>query len=155
MYFVTCVIYRRRALLLDHVDIFWESVHFAQEVIPFDMIAWSILSDHFHLIVKPPEKDLSEIMRRMKLKFSGLYRSLYGLARGRIWQHRFWDHIIRNRDDMNHHLDYIHYNPVKHGLVRSPFEYQHSSIHQYLENGHYQSDWGLVEPTGFDGEYGE
>jgi len=52
-------------------------------------------------------------------------------------------------------MDYIHYNPVKHEYVKSPFEWKYSSIHVYKKNGYYQSDWGVKEDLNFDGEFGE
>jgi REP-associated tyrosine transposase len=72
-----------------------------------------------------------------------------------IWQRRFWDHIIRNQTDLNKHIDYIHYNPVKHGYVNSPFEWEYSSIHVYRDKGYYQSDWGMKEDLNIGGEFGE
>jgi putative transposase len=77
------------------------------------------------------------------------------LAGGRIWQRRFWDHIIRNEADLNRYIDYIHYNPVKHGFAQSPFSYLHTSIHEYQKEGYYQADWGAKETPGFKGDYGE
>ena len=56
---------------------------------------------------------------------------------------------------MNRHIDYIHYNPVKHGLAKSPFDWRESSIHQYLEEGYYTRDWGINEGFEMPGEYGE
>jgi len=56
---------------------------------------------------------------------------------------------------MNRHIDYIHYNPVKHGLAKSPFDWRESSIHQYLEEGYYTRDWGINEGFEMQGEYGE
>jgi len=69
------------------------------------------------------------------------------------WQNRFWDHIIRNQDDINKHIDYIHYNPVKHGLTARPFSWEHSSIHEYKD--YYGADWGVEEKPEFGDEYGE
>ncbi len=78
-----------------------------------------------------------------------------GRTDGRVWQHRFWDHIIRDDDDLNNHTDYIHYNPVKHGFVTSPFDWPHSSIHRFLEMGNYTLDWGRREDVLFVGDFGE
>jgi putative transposase len=72
-----------------------------------------------------------------------------------VWQNRFWDHIIRDQEDMNRHIDYVHYNPVKHGMVTDPSRYDDSSFSAYVREGCYQSDWGVVgEPT-MIGEFGE
>jgi len=77
------------------------------------------------------------------------------LASGRVWQNRFWDHIIRNQEDLNRHIDYIHFNPVKHGFVKSPFDWSHSSIHKYHAEGFYTRGWGLIDTLKFKGEFGE
>jgi len=60
-----------------------------------------------------------------------------------IWQRRFWEHRIRTECDFNNHIDYIHYNPVKHGLVMRPVDWQYSSIHRYIQQGILTPDWGV------------
>jgi putative transposase len=92
-------------------------------------------------------------MHFIKQSFAIMYRNRIDKSAGRIWQYRFWDHIIRNDDDLRRHIDYIHYNPVKHGLCTNPFEYQFSSIHQYKE--YYQPDWGCIEPKNISDIRGE
>ncbi len=64
-----------------------------------------------------------------------------------IWQRRFWEHLIRDDEDFNLHCDYIHYNPAKHGLVKSPDLWKHSSFHQFVKDGFYPPNWGVNEPT--------
>ena len=59
-----------------------------------------------------------------------------------MWQRRFWEHRIRDLEDLNRHLDYIHYNPVKHGLVPSVKAWPWSTFHRYVREGYYDSDWG-------------
>src|SRR5207253_952335 len=71
-----------------------------------------------------------------------------------IWQRRYWEHQIRDDDDMRRHIDYIHYNPVKHGHVTLPIEWPYSSLHWYIRNGHLSKTWGTG--LGFDtNSYGE
>ena len=60
----------------------------------------------------------------------------------KLWQARFWEHYIRDEKDFINHVEYIHYNPVKHGLVKSPIDWTHSSFHKYVRNGTYDRDWG-------------
>lgn len=81
------------------------------------------------------------------------YRKHTGIAFD-IWQHRFWDHIIRDETDYQHHLDYIHINPVKHGIVSGPGEYPLSSFAEFVEMGWYESDWLSFDAL-IDREYGE
>jgi putative transposase len=65
-----------------------------------------------------------------------------------IWQRRFWEHLIRDEEDLKRHLDYIHYNPVKHGYVNSPCDWTYSSFKQYVKKGFYEMDWGSsLEPN--------
>ncbi|MCP5047935.1 MAG: hypothetical protein GY940_12235 [bacterium] len=71
-----------------------------------------------------------------------------------IWQKRFWEHLIRDEKDMKNHLEYIHYNPVKHGLVNSPVEWPLSSIHRYVLNGLYPPDWGADKKTEYADDVG-
>jgi putative transposase len=81
------------------------------------------------------------------------YRGVYGP--GRVWHNRFWDHVIRNQEDLNRHVDYIHYNPVRHGMVSRPFLYEFSSARNWLSRGYYQEDWGTAENPVKNGEFGE
>jgi len=74
---------------------------------------------------------------------------------GKVWQYRFWDHIVRDEDDLRRHLDYIHYNPVKHGMVTDPFAYYLSSAVVYLNRGQYERNWGTTSEPDLGGEYGE
>jgi putative transposase len=79
------------------------------------------------------------------MSFSALWLKRLGQKSGRVWQNRFWDHIIRDEKDWNCHVEYIHYNPVRHGLVTSPFEWKQSSIHEFYKRGFYARDWGASE----------
>ena len=59
-----------------------------------------------------------------------------------LWQRRFWEHTIRDEQDLERHVDYIHCNPVKHGLVARVRDWEHSSFHQYVRDGVLPDDWG-------------
>ncbi|UCG62483.1 MAG: transposase [Candidatus Zixiibacteriota bacterium] len=155
VYFLTHVTYKRAPLLVDHNDLVWQAIERISQTSSFDLSAWVILPDHMHLLIDPGDEDLSLLMRRVKLSFSGLYRGRVGLYGGRVWQNRYWDHVIRDRDDMNRHIDYIHYNPVKHDLVGDPFQWKYSSIHDYYERGYYARGWGISREMDFVGEFGE
>ncbi len=145
-YFITSVTFNREALLLHDIEMFWHSWKDEQ------LYAWVLLPDHFHMILKPSAGDISKTLHRFKVTYSKRYRDKY--RQGRVWQNRFWDHVIRDQEDMNRHLDYIHYNPVKHGLAVSPNSYPHSSLSLLTKEGQYEEDWGETELQ-FDGEYGE
>ena len=154
-YFVTGVTYDRKPILVKNYDLFKQSIAITKEQLPFEMPAWVILPEHFHMLVEPGQSDLSEIIKRIKLSFAGKYRIRNRARGGRVWQLRFWDHIIRNESDMNRHIDYIHYNPVKHGLVRRPIDYEHSSFRRFIADGFYTSNWGEMEEVELSGEFGE
>jgi putative transposase len=142
-------------ILVEHAQFLLESIKETNESLYFDIVAWVIMPDHFHLIINPRNNDLSDILKRIKLKYSYKYRHLHDLYRGTLWQNRYWDHVIRDQADMNNHIEYIHYNPVKHGFVKNPFAWPHSSINIYLKEGIYTKDWG-VQDTSFGGyDFGE
>lgn len=92
-------------------------------------------------------------MHNFKITYSRRYRNKF--SPGRVWQNRFWDHLIRNESDLNHHLDYIHYNPVKHGLTHDPFGYPHSTLSEFHAKGMYERNWGVIDKPEFAGEFGE
>lgn len=133
-YFITAVTQNREPLLIDSIDKFWNSW---DETLPD---AWVILPDHFHIIITPKEQTISQLIHRFKIKFSRHIRD--NVRPGKVWHNRFWDHVVRDQDDLNTRIDYIHYNPVKHELVDDPFTYEHSSLGKYFNKGLYAPDWG-------------
>jgi len=155
IYFITAVTHRRMPILIDNCEVFWGAMRKAAQKQSFGLAAWVILPDHFHLILDPKTHDLSALMQRLKLSFSTTFRHRNNQSGGKVWQARFWDHIIRNQEDMNRHVDYVHYNPVKHGFVNDPFSWTESSIHHWHDAGFYARDWGVKENPEFVGNYGE
>ncbi|MBN4072364.1 transposase [bacterium AH-315-F03] len=155
VYSLTHVTHKRRPILVENADLVPSAFKRTGVGKDYKLLAWSILPDHLHLLIDPLDSDLANLTRRIKLIFSAGYRSKYKLKFGRLWQYRYWDHIIRDDIDMNNHIDYIHYNAVKHGLVIDPFEYEYSSIHEYAERGLYQRDWGCNSDPTVAGNYGE
>ncbi len=72
-----------------------------------------------------------------------------------LWQRRFWEHTIRDEQDFENHVDYIHFNPVKHGHVAVVSDWPHSSFHRYVRLGILPADWG-GHVVGFEGKsFGE
>lgn len=155
IYFITSVTHNRERILVENSDMFWAGIEKVKKDTSFELSAWVIMPDHFHFVLDPLESDLSSVMKRIKLAFAYRFRKSKGLYRGQVWQSRFWDHIIRDDNDLSRHLDYIHYNPVKHGLVSSPFDWELSSIHGFLKRGQYDSDWGTRKAPIFEGNFGE
>ena len=146
-YFVTCVTFQREPLLQLDIDLFWQSWTTEKPK------AWVILPDHYHIIINNDSETISDIIHRFKVRYVAQFRKKS--RHDRVWQNRFWDHIIRDDHDLKRHLDYIHFNPIKHGIVKDPFEYEHSSLFVYHESGYYQRDWGVRKQLQFKGEFGE
>ena len=127
------------------------AVRAAQAACPFEIVAAVVLPDHIHMIWTLPEGD-AEYGKRWSLikRFTGdaLVGSPSTNARRErhLWQRRFWEHRIRDEDDRDRHVDYIHYNPVRHGLVERAVDWPHSSIHRFIERGWVAPDWGCA-PT--------
>lgn len=72
-----------------------------------------------------------------------------------LWQRRFWEHQIRDEYDFARHVDYLHWNPVKHGLVARACEWPYSTFHRFVRDGVYPSDWGMAEPASMNIVAGE
>lgn len=116
LYFITNVTYQRKPFLVDNADLLMNAIDSFRNNI--EILAYVILPDHFHILIDIRGQDISNIMQKIKMSFGVKYRIKMDRKSGRIWQHRFWDHAIRNQSDLNNHIDYIHYNPVKHGLAK-------------------------------------
>lgn len=128
---------------------------------PFTTIAICILPDHIHAIWQLPPNDANFALRwrMIKSQFSRQFsvnaqRSESKAIRREkgIWQRRFWEHQIRDDNDLQRHVDYIHYNPVKHEYVQCVRDWQYSSFHRYVKQGRCPIDWGggvIVEEGGF------
>ncbi len=147
LYFVTVVTHHRESLLLIDPSLFrlsWGRV---------ELVAWVLLPDHFHAIIEVGVDSISDMLHAFKIKYSRRFRDSF--RPGRVWQNRFWEHVIRDEGDLNRHTDYIHYNPVKHEISRSPFDYRLSSLDDYFRCGLYERDWGVKELVTFEGEFGE
>ena len=148
--FITCVTHRRLPLFANpqNIELFWSTFEAVKALYPFDMLAYVILPDHFHWLIQlpPDQPNFSLIMHSFKRNFTLNYKHEKQIAESvKIWQARFWDHIIRGEEDLNQHIDYIHWNPVKHSLVDSPTLWQHSSIDVWISKGIYDGEIGLTQ----------
>jgi putative transposase len=120
---------------------------------PLEVLATVLLPDHFHCLwaLPPDDAAYSERLRWVKREFTRRWLACGGVEQRRmdstqrrrgVWQRRFWEHLIRDEKDLENHFDYIHYNPVKHGYVGSPRDWEWSSFHRWVRAGHYAADWG-------------
>jgi putative transposase len=133
---------------------------------PFTINAAVILPDHIHCIWTLPEGDIDysarwSIIKRLFTQYTTeavrtAHPTVSRLKRreGLIWQRRFWEHQIRNDRDYRMHCDYIHYNPVKHGLANAPRDWPHSSFNTFVSAGYYETDWGDGNVISFDNGIG-
>ena len=109
---------------------------------PFETIAMVILPDHLHCIWRLPAGDSDFPMRWKRIKqrtTSALARS--GFGAGPFWQPRYWEHLLRDEADLDAHVTYIHFNPVKHGYVERPCDWRESTIHRYVRRGWIERGW--------------
>ena len=155
-YFFTVVLVQRNGnnLLIEQVDSLRESFKHVQNNHPFTMNAIVIMPDHLHCIWQLPEGDdnFSTRWRLIKAHFSQSIKKGEEINKSRqrkgergIWQRRFWEHVIRDDVDYANHVDYIHYNPVKHGYVNRVVDWEYSSFHRWVEKGIYPSNWAASD----------
>ena len=161
-YFFTVVTHKRRKILCEPENVSLLRLIF-KEVMdnhPFTIDAIVLLPDHLHCILTLPvdDRDFSGRWRLLKGSFSrrcdARYKGELSAARKNkkeqaVWQRRFWEHVIRDERDFINHVEYIHYNPVKHGLANAPKEWPYSSFHRSVKNGLYDLDWGAGEELQF------
>ncbi|WAJ69805.1 REP-associated tyrosine transposase [Catenovulum adriaticum] len=154
-YFFTLVIQQRnKPILTDNIELLRQVYKKMIITRPIETIAMVVLPDHLHAIWQLPEGDFdySQRWRQVKVNFSRRLPQTESFNASRahkgergIWQRRFWEHCIRNDEDLHRHIDYIHYNPVKHGYTKRPFDWPYSSIHQYIRKGILTPEWGVNE----------
>ena len=163
-YFFTVTLANRQSTtLVDHVDALRTAFRATKATAPFGIDAIVILPDHLHAILTLPENDADypNRWRCIKAHFTSAVIAagpspFVPDAKGeyRIWQRRYWEHTIRDEDDFARHVDYIHINPVKHGLVTCVADWPHSSFHRYVRNGDLPKDWSATVPLDTKG-FGE
>lgn len=141
---------RRSRLLTDNIAILRDAVRKVRARAPFHIDAWAVLPDHLHAVWTLPENDMNYSARwqAIKTEFSkriphGEFRSASRESKGErgLWQRRFWEHTIRDDKDYATHVDYVHFNPVKHGWVSSAADWPYSSFHKASAAGFYPADW--------------
>jgi putative transposase len=139
--FITQVVQDRRPVFRSPqmVELLRSTLRTVKELHPFTMLAYVFLPDHFHILIQPTgESNFSQIMHSLKPNFTKAYKGFTGRTESlKFWQKRFWDHIIRDERDLENHLHYIHYNPVKHGLVADPRDWPDSSYREWEKRGLY------------------
>lgn len=149
-FFTANLLERKRTLLVDEIELLREAVRAVKRKRPFGIDAWVVLPEHLHCIWTLPEgdDDFSGRWRDIKTRFSKAlpvteYRNPVRKKRNErgIWQRRFWEHALRDDADYAHHVDYIHYNPVKHGHVDRVADWPYSTFHRFVQQEIYPPDW--------------
>jgi putative transposase len=171
-YFFTCVTYQRAPILTTATarQCLRQAIRRVQHDHPFEIVAIILLPDHWHTIWTLPQDDDRYPLRWMRIKeeFTESWLNLGGAElpqsasrvkhrqRG-VWQKRYWEHTVRDEEDLKRCTDYIHWNPRKHNFVSRVRDWEWSSFHRHVELGEYDLDWGGTDPTpGWDDpEWGE
>lgn len=155
-FFLTIVTNRRQPLFRERakVDKLRRAIAIVKTETPFEIVAAVVLPDHLHFIWTLPlgDSNFSRRVGRLKVLFT---QSLFGIGASAradsesrrkhresdVWQRRFWEHTIRDEAELGDCLNYIHYNPVKHGLVSCPHQWEYSSFYKWVKQGQYSIDW--------------
>ena len=154
-YFFTLVTHQRQPLLTQ--PRLREALRLAivqvRQRYPFNICGWVLLPDHLHCLWQLPEEDADYGLRWSMIKrlTSQAVPSVQGVSLSRrlrresgLWQRRFWEHRIRDEADYRRHMDYLHWNPMRHGLVERVADWPWSSYHRLVREGVYPEDWAGV-----------
>ena len=158
-YFFTLVTEHRQAILTlpNNIERLREGFRRERQRHPFQIDAMVVLPDHLHCLMTLPEGDsdysgrLARVKRYFSIGCTGVYIAVSTSREAKrerpVWQRRFWEHLIRDEDDWRCHMDYIHYNPMKHGYSASPWDWPFSSLRKAAERGWYEPGWGTSVPA--------
>ncbi|OGO25848.1 MAG: hypothetical protein A2136_09965 [Chloroflexi bacterium RBG_16_54_11] len=140
--FITTITNERIQFLKEEHDLslFFDTLKQVQKIHPFHLTAYVILPDHFHFLMNPGDSvgNFSVIVKSIKWNYTFEYKKAHNISSPlNFWQKRFWDHVIRDEQDFKNHFDYIHWNPVKHGYVESPADWEYSTFRFWCERGYY------------------
>ncbi len=158
-FFTINLLDRHSRLLTDQIGLLREAARTIRHARPFHIDAWVILPDHMHCLWTLPEHDAdyTKRIRLFKTRFSKAIIPNETLSASRIarkeraiWQRRFWEHTIRDDRDYAAHMDYIHFNPVHHGLTASASDWPYSTFRSCVARGLYPSDWGPPAPDAIE-----
>ncbi|WP_313053813.1 REP-associated tyrosine transposase [Pseudomonas lopnurensis] len=159
-YFFTANLLNRRSdLLVRHIDLLRETVRATRSRHPLHVDAWLTLPDHMHCVWTLPDGDVDFALRWKVIKFAFARRlpktvmlTAAQRARGErgVWQRHYWEHLIQDERDYRYHVDYVHLNPLKHGLVDRVADWPFSSFHRAVRAGVYSGDWCGGDGAGQD-----
>ena len=140
--FLTIITNNRLPLLIKNISFLKESIESVKQIYDFEVFAYVVLPEHIHCIVKPSNiLDYPKIVKSFKYSFTkivGLVKPTY--PKIKYWQNRYWEHTILTEDDLYKHLDYIHYNPMKHYNI-APKDWRYSSFKKFVKLKYYEENW--------------
>ena len=145
------VAYNRKDIFVKNIELLRASFKNAKQHFGFDIIAICVLPNHIHMILNPDNiKEYPKIITSIKYHFSkyydvGVETPTYGYVnKGEkgVFQRRYFEHTICSQEELNNHINYIHYNPVKHGYVKCVKDWVYSSFHKFVEDKFYDKNWG-------------
>ncbi len=148
------VAYNRKNIFITNIELLRQAFKNAKKFFNFKIIAICVLPDHIHVILNPENiKEYPKIITSIKYYFSknynvGVETPTYGyINKGEkgVFQRRFFEHTIKDEEELNNQINYIHYNPVKHELVNNVKDWQYSSFHKFVEQGMYEYNWGSLK----------
>ena len=142
-YFFTVACDERHWLFREpqHVAALCDAFRSVRACDPFETLALVIMPDHLHCVWRLPRDDANFSVRWDWIK----RRVANGAPRdAAVWQPRFWEHLIRDESELERHVDYIHFNPVRHGLARAPGDWRYSTFRQHVARGRYALDWDVA-----------
>lgn len=145
--------YNRKPVFIDNIDILRTAFKNTMTLYKYEIIAICVLPEHIHLILHPENiNNYPKIISSIKHYFSRNVGQVcptdelkigYKNKREKgIFQRRYWEHTIRNEEELNNQINYIHYNPVKHGYVHNVINWKYSSFHKFVKQGLYEESWG-------------
>ena len=158
-YFFTVTLKNRNStLMVDHIAHLKFAFNKVKNTHPFHINALVVLPEHLHCIWTLPEGDDNYPARWRAIKTlfcSQVGKELNLVSRKGIWQWGYWEHTIRSDSDFAAHINYVHFNPVKHGHVLKVMDWPYSTFHWYVSNGVYQKDWGGENEKFEKNDFGE
>ncbi len=145
--------YDRKPVFIDNIDILRTAFKNTMHLYKYEIIVICVPPEHIHLILHPEDinnypkiissikhyfsRNVGQVCPTDKLKIGYQNKREKG-----IFQRRYWEHTIRNEEELNNQINYIHYNPVKHGLAQNVKDWEYSSFHKFVKQGFYNKDWG-------------
>jgi len=162
-FFTVTLLNRQSKLLVEQVNILREAVKLTKQRYPFEIIAWVVLPEHLHAVWQLPADDCNYAGRWraieshfvQALKKQNIKVDMRPDGSALVWQRRFWEHTIKDENDLRRCVDYCYINPVKHGLVKAVADWPYSSFHRDVKHGIYPNNWAGDDVADNASEFGE